>query len=383
MRLATAIRAEAAAPQARAQPVLQPKLRIGAIEDPLEREADRVADAIVSGGAAGAVRRKCSECAKEEETLRCKQAGTAVSTGAAAASMATNAVARGGMAMPGDLRRYFEPRFGVDFSGVRFHLGHEAQRASKALQARAFTIGPDIAFGHGEFAPHSLTGRRLIAHEMAHVVQQGRHGPAIQRLPAPASAPVAIGIALTFQRVIDIMCTNATMRDAFAMIDRDGISIVGFRTGFDTWTYDDGRVEEVPIPGLRGNTDIAGRTIRLNERLSAEDMAMTLFHELQHWAHRQDPAGPRGLESEIQARIATEQLAIDRGMPPTRPGYRTADGHVDEAAIRRDMKSSSHYSPTGRRRTGRRYEGEVRVPGPLLCPPIGDFPEPSRERRLA
>jgi hypothetical protein len=183
--------------------------------------------------------------------------------------------------------------------------------------------------------------------------------------------------------MIAIMCRNPRMAAAFEMIARDGIHIVCFGTGFDKWRYDDGHIEENAIPGLRGNTDVPGRTIRLNDALSASDLAETLFHELQHWAHSRDPAGPRGLESEIQARIATEELAISRGRPPTRPNYRTADGRVNEAEIRRDMAQSSHYSPTGRTRIGRRYERETEIPGPLVCPPVGDFPTPSRERAIA
>jgi hypothetical protein len=218
------------------------------------------------------------------------------------------------------------------------------------------------------------------------VLQQDNGKHVIQRQPAqpPAAAPSVSSLMLKIQSMILIMCMNSRMREAFEMIDRDGIPIVCFTTGFDKWRYDDGRVEEVPIPSLQGNTEPPpGRTIRLNQALSAEDMATTLFHELQHWAHRQDPAGPRSLESEIQARIATEELAISRGRPPTVQGYRTADGRVDEAAIRRSMAASPHYSPTGRQRIERRYDGETRIPQPLVCPPIGDFPESSRERRFA
>ena len=298
---------------------------------------------------------------------------------------ALEAEARGGQPLTVTTRNFFASRLGEDFARVRLHDSPRAAALAQAAGARAFTLGRHIYFAGGEHRESSPEGRRLIAHELVHVAQQGSRAQAIQRAPKhPGPAPAISGLMLNILRMTRIMCMNSTMRAVFDMIARDGIRIVAFRTGLDTWKYDDGRIEEVAIPGLQGNTDHAGRTIRLNEALSAEDLAQTLFHELQHWAHRQDPAGPRGLESEIQARIATEQLAIERGRPPTRPAYRTADGRVDEAAIRRDMATSSHYSPTGRERIGRRYEGETPIPPALLeCPLIGDFPEPSRERAIA
>jgi hypothetical protein len=295
--------------------------------------------------------------------------------------MPAGAETQEGRPLGAGLRNFFAARLGEDFAPVRLHDRPRAAAMADALGARAFTVGRDIYFADGERSEATQAGRQLIAHELVHVAQQARHGQAIQRAPAPA--PPVSGLMLKIQRVILTMCMNARMQAAFDMIARDGIRIVCFRTGYDTWQYDDGRIEEVAIPGLQGTTDVAGKTIRLNEALSAEQMAETLFHELQHWGHFQDPAGPRGLESEIQARIATEQLAIERGRPPTGPKYRTADGRVNEAEIRASMASSSHYSPTGRQRIGRRYDGETPIPGPLVCPPIGDFPEPSRERMIA
>jgi hypothetical protein len=69
-------------------------------------------------------------------------------------------------------RAYFEPRFGVDFSRVRIHADARAAQSAQAVNAQAYTIGNDLVFGAGRFAPTSLAGRRLIAHELAHVAQQ-------------------------------------------------------------------------------------------------------------------------------------------------------------------------------------------------------------------
>ena len=70
------------------------------------------------------------------------------------------------------LRVFFEDRFGRDLHGVRIHTDQNAARAARGLAARAFTLGDDVFFGAGEFAPHSPAGRRLLAHELAHCVQQ-------------------------------------------------------------------------------------------------------------------------------------------------------------------------------------------------------------------
>ena len=81
-----------------------------------------------------------------------------------------------GRPLPPATRRYFEPRFGYDFSGVRVHADSNAARATRAVNARAFTLGRSIAFSPGQYDPDSHSGRRLLAHELTHVVQQGKGG---------------------------------------------------------------------------------------------------------------------------------------------------------------------------------------------------------------
>jgi hypothetical protein len=70
-------------------------------------------------------------------------------------------------------RAFMEPRFGHDFSKVRVHTDARAAEAAASVDARAFTSGRSVAFGPGEYAPQTAAGRRLLAHELAHVVQQG------------------------------------------------------------------------------------------------------------------------------------------------------------------------------------------------------------------
>ncbi len=69
-------------------------------------------------------------------------------------------------------RAYMEPRFGHDFSHVRVHSDAQASASAKGINASAYTVGSHIAFGSGEYQPNTPSGRQLIAHELAHVVQQ-------------------------------------------------------------------------------------------------------------------------------------------------------------------------------------------------------------------
>lgn len=77
-----------------------------------------------------------------------------------------------GQPLDATTRALMEPRFGHDFSHVRVHTDARAVASARAIDARAYTVGPDIVFGEGQYAAHTSEGRRLIAHELAHVLQQ-------------------------------------------------------------------------------------------------------------------------------------------------------------------------------------------------------------------
>jgi Domain of unknown function (DUF4157) len=78
-------------------------------------------------------------------------------------------------------RRWLEPRFGHDFSRVRVHNDTRAAESAKAVGAFAYTVGRNIAFGDGQYAPRSIAGQRLLAHELTHVVQQASAPPETQK----------------------------------------------------------------------------------------------------------------------------------------------------------------------------------------------------------
>jgi len=158
--------------------------------------------------------------------------------------------------------------------------------------------------------------------------------------------------------VMEVLFRHGDAHIVETILDK-GITVIRFETAFDTWEYDDGRVEEDELKGLRGNTDPDTNEIRIRRSLSNEEAATTLFHEVSHTTSPE----PEYLEQEIQVRVTTEEFRIRHGLPPSKPGYRRADGTVDEAFIRKEMEGSPHYNPTGRTRIARRYEGEEEIKG--------------------
>ena len=80
-----------------------------------------------------------------------------------------------GQALDVKTRAFMEPRFRHDFSQVRLHTDGKAAESARAVNAQAYTVGRDIVFGNSHVASDTRQGRELIAHELAHVVQQSRH----------------------------------------------------------------------------------------------------------------------------------------------------------------------------------------------------------------
>jgi hypothetical protein len=120
-------------------------------------------------------------------------------SGPGALSPPDGVAASSGGLLDAETRQYFEPRFGHDFSGVRVHHDAGARAAATTLDASAFTVGDHLFFGSERYAPHSPSGRALLAHELAHVVQQRQTGVvSVQRQPAqaePVRVPVEAGPA--------------------------------------------------------------------------------------------------------------------------------------------------------------------------------------------
>jgi len=161
---------------------IQAKLKIGQPNDIYEQEADRVAEQIVSSSWSvvnnqreeGGIQRQTEEeeRKKEEETLQLKEMQGNIPEVTPDLESRIRALRGGSQPLPKSIRAFFEPRFGYDFSQVRIHNDPEGAKLARALNARAFTVGRHIVFGAGEYSPQTLVGKRLLAHELTHVVQQ-------------------------------------------------------------------------------------------------------------------------------------------------------------------------------------------------------------------
>jgi hypothetical protein len=172
---------------------VQTKLVIGACDDPFEREAERVARAVSSlPSGASASPRPCRAGARspavghEEEEIEKEitELDEVVSPAPLDGLDESLRSLRGngrGRPLESGAKHLFEPLFNYDFGRVRVHKDRQADQLSRALGSRAFTVGTEVVFAAGEYAPGSNRGRRLLAHELTHVVQQSS-GP-LRRSP--------------------------------------------------------------------------------------------------------------------------------------------------------------------------------------------------------
>jgi Domain of unknown function (DUF4157) len=166
----------------RSDDIWQPKLAIGPVDDPLEREADRVAyhvmrmpDPQVSVTPMRVqINRKCAACEEEDKAqkLQTKPAQATARASGEAPTIVHQVLSEPGAPLAKTTRSFFEPRLGFDLSRVRIHTEERAAASVAAIGALGYTAGQHIIFGAGQYQPETPTGRRLLAHELAHVMQQ-------------------------------------------------------------------------------------------------------------------------------------------------------------------------------------------------------------------
>src|SRR5262245_17415786 len=176
--------------------LLQPKLTIGHADDPYEREADRVADQVmrmpepradghkpsITPVTAHQAQRKCAECEeeKEEGALQRKERGgdKAATT---APPIVRDVLSSTGHQLDPAIGNFMESRFGRGFSQVRVHTDSQAAESAEALNARAYTVGTEVIFGANQYSPDTVEGKRLLAHELTHTLQQNGTSYQVQR----------------------------------------------------------------------------------------------------------------------------------------------------------------------------------------------------------
>jgi hypothetical protein len=155
---------------------LQPKLEVNTPGDINEQEANPISERVAGvpaprqqgAGAYGG----CPACRNTRENLQAKHIAGTDSGPRVVPHIIYEVQRSSGQPLAPLTRGFMESRFGYDFSKVRVHTDVRAQNIASGLGARAFTVNRDIVFGVSEYAPHTHAGRRLLAHELTHVVQQ-------------------------------------------------------------------------------------------------------------------------------------------------------------------------------------------------------------------
>jgi len=182
---------------------IQAKLKIGAVNDPQEQQADQVAEKVmrmpsnagfvmggIGTGATMNVQRQCKNCGNEEKISRKEEelrgidqpeilqakAGASFASGGTAPGTVQSGIAStkgAGANLPAHVNSELGGKMGADFSGVKIHDNAHAAKMTAHVNARAFTVGNDIYFNKGEYNPNSSGGKFLLAHELTHAIQQG------------------------------------------------------------------------------------------------------------------------------------------------------------------------------------------------------------------
>jgi hypothetical protein len=150
---------------------VQAKLKVNAPNDKYEQETDRVAEQVMRMPEPQVQRQECSspDCKEEDEIVQTKSVDNA---GTVNHSLIQSVLSSPGQPLDATTRSFMEPRFRQDFSRVRVHTDRQAAESARAVNARAYTVGWNVVFGVGQYALQTSVGRRLLAHELTHVVQQ-------------------------------------------------------------------------------------------------------------------------------------------------------------------------------------------------------------------
>jgi soluble lytic murein transglycosylase-like protein len=136
------------------------------------------------GGASG-ISGHCEDC--NQKRLVMQRRATSQDDSAAVPPIVHETLRSPGQALDMKTRTFMESRFGHDFSRVRVHTDERAAESAQAVNALAYTVGRDVVFGEGQYAPDTREGRKLLAHELAHVAQQRQANPMLRRQAISAS----------------------------------------------------------------------------------------------------------------------------------------------------------------------------------------------------
>jgi Domain of unknown function (DUF4157) len=161
----------------------QASLKVSQPQDAQEIEADETAERVMRAPESAELSADGEHA--QRSPLPAGSKPDAAETAAQLPSLRTE----GGSSLPQSELEFMNERFRRNFGGVRIHTGPAAAALAESVQAKAFTVGNDIVFGENQFQPGTTAGRKLLAHELTHTVQQGQrngqHNTAIMRQAAP------------------------------------------------------------------------------------------------------------------------------------------------------------------------------------------------------
>jgi hypothetical protein len=175
---------------------IQAKLKIGQTDDKYEQEADRVVKQVMRmpneqiQRPIPAVMKSAPDTKQSRlhQLVQSKGIGISEAREPQVPSVVLQALRSSSQPLDANTRTFFEPRFRHDFSRVRVHTDARAAASAQAINALAYTVGHQVVFGAGRYTPQSVEGRRLLAHELTHVVQQHSAPRLIQRNAAIGTA---------------------------------------------------------------------------------------------------------------------------------------------------------------------------------------------------
>ena len=192
--------------------IIQTKLSVNEPGDHYEREADAMADKVMRmtdtsanqntffKPADNTLQRKCQACEEEDKFVHRKEGDGSEVQGGHDLDSYVGSLNSSGQSMSASSRQFFEPRFGHDFSNVKIHTGSVAAKSAQAINALAYTSGNNIVFNSGQYSPESDSGKKLMAHELTHVVQQsgGSKANVQRKIEVPAGTELnAMGFTVS------------------------------------------------------------------------------------------------------------------------------------------------------------------------------------------
>jgi outer membrane protein OmpA-like peptidoglycan-associated protein len=229
---------------------LQAKLTVNTPDDIYELEADRIADQVM----AAPTHSQVNTAPPHIQLFRSQgDEGPLID----APNSVDRVLANSGRPLEPELRQDMEHRFGYDFSRVRVHSGAAAEQSAREVSAHAYTVGHNIVFGAGQFAPGTHEGRRLVAHELTHVVQQSNSKgiPASHNHGRHSMPAIASSASQQVQRRLIVSGGNEARVIEY-------LNLVGTAAGLRlNWTFGQPRVTvggnlPGPVPSSEGRANI-------------------------------------------------------------------------------------------------------------------------------